>query len=158
MKILNMRTMFRKSYTNFEYSFSFKRELCFSKTERSSKFEYFFLYCEQFFESEFRIHIEHFLSTGWTLFKETLNIFFKYAELFLNSCWTKFLYMMNIFLYTLNIFSMYGEQYSNTRRTFFKYDELLLNACWTKFLYMMNIFYTHWTFFQCMVNIFLQYG
>ena len=73
------------------------------------------LYCEQFLESKFRIHIEHFLSIGWTLFKETLTIFLKYAELF-------------------------------------------LSTCWTKFLYTMNIFYTHWTFFQCMVNILLQYG
>lgn len=35
---------------------------------------------------------------------------------------------------------------------FFKYAELFLDTCWTKFLYTMNIFYTHWTFFQCMVN------
>ena len=35
---------------------------------------------------------------------------------------------------------------------FLKYAELFLNTCWTKFLYTMNIFYTHWTFFQCMVN------
>ena len=112
-------------------------------------------------------YAELFLNTCWTKFLYTMNIFythwtffqcmvnniqihielfFKYDELLLNACWTKFLYMMNIFLYTLNIFSMYGEHFSSIRWTKIWNSKLFLkreqnSKTWTKFGISKNIFW-----------------